>query len=167
MSGLRSDDNGTHFGMFFLGWYLIRSMGSGYVETCSGITPNAEAAAGLGGVLFSLSQLFAGFLIRRTAIPRGWIWMHFLSVSKYSVSFLAMNELSGLTFGCPNNQDAVLLSDLNASTNLTLLVANSNGVITCQGIDGGLPCYACPIISGDSMLNVFDFNVSGLSPYCM
>jgi ABC-type multidrug transport system permease subunit len=160
MAGLRSDDTGSHFGMFLWGWYLIRSMGTGYIEAMAGASPDAEAAAKVAGLGFSLGSLFAGFLIRRTAIPRGWIWMHYLSIFKYAVSFLAMNELSGLTFGCPDNLDAVLLSDLNPSTNLTSLVADSNGVVSCQGPNGGLPCYACPIVSGDSMLNVFDFNVS-------
>jgi ABC-type multidrug transport system ATPase subunit len=159
MAGLRSDDNGSHFGMFIWSWYLIRAVGTGYIETIVGLSPTAEAAAKVASAGFSFGQIFAGFLIRRTAIPAGWIWMHYLSIWKYSISFYAMNELSGLTFSCPDHLDAVSLA-LKNTTDFTSLVANSNGVVTCDGIDGGLPCYACPIVSGDSMLNVFDFNVS-------
>lgn len=32
------------------------------------------------------------------------------------------------------------------------------GKITCQGAGGTEPCYACPIITGDGMLSVFDFS---------
>jgi hypothetical protein len=159
MAGLRSDDNGSYYGMFLWGWYLTRSMGTGFIETIVGCTPTAEAATKVASAGFSFGQLFAGFLIRRTAIPDGWIWMHFLSLFKYSISFFAMNELSGLNFSCPDNVDAVSLA-LRNTTDFTSLVANSNGVVSCQGADGGLPCYACPIVTGDSALAVFDFDAS-------
>jgi ABC-type multidrug transport system permease subunit len=72
----------------------------GYIETIAGATPTAEAATKIASVGFSFGQLFAGFLIRRTAIPDGWIWMHYWSLFKYAISFLSINELSGLSFGC-------------------------------------------------------------------
>ena len=55
--------------------------------------------------------------------------------------------------------DAVNLVLNATTTNFTSLVNNSGGFITCDGIDGGLPCYACPIITGDGMLRAYDFDV--------
>jgi hypothetical protein len=144
--------------MYLLGWYIIRNLGSGFIEVIAGISPHADAAAQMSGTFFSLGQLFAGFFIRRTAIPAGWIWMHYISFFKYSISFFAINELHGLDFSCPNNLDATYLDSLAPGTNLTALVAESNGIITCQGVGGTEPCYACPIITGDAMLAEFDFS---------
>jgi hypothetical protein len=148
--------------MHLWGWFLIRNMGAAFMETITGLSPSADIATQIAAAFgFSFSQLFAGYYIRESAIPRGWIWMHFLSLFKYGVQFFSINELHGLSFSCPNNLDAVDLSSslTNAnSTYLASLVANSNGKITCDGIDGTLPCYACPLTTGDEVLNVFDFH---------
>jgi hypothetical protein len=116
------------------------------------------------------NNIMTGFLIRRGAIPKGWIWMHWISFYKYMISFLVANELSGLSFYCPNNNGAVLLPfDKNDNNvNLNDIVMKSGGAITCAIISSGssdsnnmtLPCYACPITTGDGMLNVFDMPTS-------
>jgi hypothetical protein len=134
-------------------------MGTGFMETVVALTPTAEAATKFASSLgFSLGQLFAGYLIRESSIPRGWIWLHYLSLFKYPIQLYSINELHGEKFYCPNNLDATLLDSLPSSTNLTELVAQSNGIITCDGVNGGLPCYACPITTGDVALNTYDFN---------
>jgi hypothetical protein len=70
---------------------------------------------------------------------------------------LVSNELSGLTFSCPNNEGAVSLP-FDSSVNLPALVASSSNIY-CTGANTTLPCYACPIVSGDAMLQVFDMPV--------
>jgi hypothetical protein len=52
------------------------------------------------------------------------------------------------------------LDSLSNTTNFVSLVANSNGIVHCEGNDGGLPCYACPVVTGDAMLHQFDYAVS-------
>jgi ABC-type multidrug transport system permease subunit len=103
-------------------------------------------------------QLFAGFLIRRTAIPRGWIWMHYLSLFKYPVFFLVSTELSGETFNCDNNAGAVSLP-YDATVNVANMIADGANKIYCSGMNGmnaTWPCYACPIINGNDMIQEFD-----------
>lgn len=61
-------DNGTYFAMYLWGWYLIRNLGNGFIEAIASISPTADAAAKLGGTVFSLSQLFAGIIIHAATV---------------------------------------------------------------------------------------------------
>jgi ABC-type multidrug transport system ATPase subunit/ABC-type multidrug transport system permease subunit len=127
LSGMRGDYYGSHYGMYLVCFFIVRSTGIAFVELFSGLTPEGESASSITATSFTIFQLFAGFLIKKSNIPTGWIWMHYLSMMKYSIGFLVANELDGLAFSCPNNDGAISLTGLTSSSNLTsLLAAHSN-----------------------------------------
>lgn len=51
MCGLRSDDAGSHYGLYVFGLYLVRLMGGGFVEAVTAISPTADAATQLSGTI--------------------------------------------------------------------------------------------------------------------
>jgi ABC-type multidrug transport system permease subunit len=146
-AGMRTDVAGSHYGLYVLCFFLVRSTGFAFVEFFGALAPSGEAAISGVGSVFTMFQLFTGFLIRKSAIPRGWIWMHWLSLFKYPVSFMIANELSGLEFSCPNNNGAVSLP-FDSSTDIAHIVSISNGAVYCTGFNNTMPCYACPTTTG-------------------
>jgi ABC-type multidrug transport system ATPase subunit/ABC-type multidrug transport system permease subunit len=84
-AGMRSDDGGSHFGLFLFTIWLVRQAGFATTELIGGLVPSEEAGVSAIQSIWVTFQLFCGFLIRRTAIPDGWIWMHYLSSFKYPI----------------------------------------------------------------------------------
>jgi hypothetical protein len=65
--------------------WLVRQAGFATTELIGGLVPSEEAGVSAIQSIWVTFQLFCGFLIRRTAIPDGWIWMHYLSSFKYPI----------------------------------------------------------------------------------
>lgn len=55
--------------------------------------------------------IFSGFFIFRDNIPKGWIWMYYISFINYAIAALLINEFEGSTsytttaFFCANTGD--------------------------------------------------------------
>ncbi|GAM18188.1 hypothetical protein SAMD00019534_013630 [Acytostelium subglobosum LB1] len=74
------------------------------------ILPTDEIAHAMGGVLLSITALFAGFMIPPVSIPNGWKWMYHLDFVKYPLEIVLLNEFKHDTFNCgPDNIDGVPL----------------------------------------------------------
>ncbi|GAM17118.1 hypothetical protein SAMD00019534_002930 [Acytostelium subglobosum LB1] len=71
------------------------------------IFPTDEVAQSMGGVLLSITALFAGFMIPPGSIPNGWKWLYHLDFIKYPLEVFLVNEFRDISFGCPNNEGAV------------------------------------------------------------
>ncbi|EFA84973.1 ABC transporter G family protein [Heterostelium album PN500] len=71
------------------------------------ILPTDEIAHAMGGVLLSITALFAGFMIPPGSIPKGWIWMYHINFVKYPLEIFLVNEFEHLKFNCPGNEGAV------------------------------------------------------------
>eukprot|EP01133_Synstelium_polycarpum_P008978 gene8978-10529_t len=68
------------------------------------ILPNDEIAHAMGGVLLSITSLFAGFMIPPASIPSGWKWFYHLDFIKYPLSIFMVNEFKDLDFGCDSDE---------------------------------------------------------------
>ncbi|EFA77373.1 ABC transporter G family protein [Heterostelium album PN500] len=74
---------------------------------CSLVLPNDVVASSVCGLVFSLSSLFAGFMISRNNMPTGWRWMNDVSIFKYPIESVSVNEFAGKHYSCPDNRGAV------------------------------------------------------------
>jgi hypothetical protein len=79
-------------------------------------------------------------------------------VSLSALAFSVSNELAGLHFTCPNNEGAISLP-FGTDVDLNAIVSKSDSIY-CTGFNNTLPCYACPVVSGDGMLDIFDMPTS-------
>lgn len=154
-AGLKDWDNGRHYGLFLAMYYVMRNLGYAFAELGSSIIEMAQDATAFNSVLMTLFMLFTGFLVPKSGIPQGWIWMFYLSCFRYPVSFLVNNELTGLDFECANNVGALgPLPRFNTSDPTDALrIACTTPVrqttnSTCYG-------YVCPVTSGGQMLKQF------------
>jgi len=115
------------------------------------VAEKAKVATALQSVLLTLFMLFTGFLVPKNSIPQGWIWMYYLSVFRYPVSFLCNSELRDETFECPGNNGAAQLAVYNTSDPAQAafcgLSDNVNSPLCYR--------YLCPITSGNQMLAEF------------
>eukprot|EP01100_Stratorugosa_tubuloviscum_P012857 TRINITY_DN622_c0_g1_i1.p1 TRINITY_DN622_c0_g1~~TRINITY_DN622_c0_g1_i1.p1 ORF type:complete len:709 (-),score=327.95 TRINITY_DN622_c0_g1_i1:57-2183(-) len=72
----------------------------------------------LGSASFAIMFLFCGFFITRSSIPDYWIWFHYISVFKWELQALAVNQFNdnvgnydcaGISnFGCSNFENCTL-----------------------------------------------------------
>jgi ABC-type multidrug transport system permease subunit len=86
LSGLRSDYIGSHFGLYLLCFFIVRLTGIAFVELFAGLTPEAESASSITATSFTIFQLFAGFLISKNNIPRGWTWYNSCAPFPFALS---------------------------------------------------------------------------------
>eukprot|EP00004_Rigifila_ramosa_P022572 TRINITY_DN6181_c0_g1_i2.p1 TRINITY_DN6181_c0_g1~~TRINITY_DN6181_c0_g1_i2.p1 ORF type:complete len:1409 (+),score=349.19 TRINITY_DN6181_c0_g1_i2:379-4227(+) len=127
---------GDRFTTFLIVYYLINVIAIIFCQFIAVISPGAEVANGAAPIALATFALFAGFLIPKGSIPDGWIWMFYASLFRYPLTALAINELQGLTFDCPDNEGAI-----------PVLVPEPNGP-TLK--------YFCPLTTGEQMLERFD-----------
>ena len=115
----------------------------------TGYFGDPAAGTALFAVSIIFSMLFSGFLIQHNSIPRGWIWMYYISFIRYPLSFVSANELRDIDyFQCDQ-------SLLNPPTDtVCVLPASQNGL-------------SCPIQCGKQLLDQFgiDYSNNDLGEY--
>ena len=78
-------------------------------------TSNTNLALIIQSMIYRLSMVFGGLLVRLDDIPVWLRWLQHLSVFKYGLSNLAYNELRGLTFdqcGSYQNETCEMSGDM-------------------------------------------------------
>ncbi|KAL3681208.1 hypothetical protein R1sor_024164 [Riccia sorocarpa] len=94
MVGLDSSFSAICFFLLFM--FLVLAVAQSFVTLVAGVIPDIAAANDLLHAVLSYSFLFSGFFIQRTAIPKYWLWMHYISPFKYPYEALMYNEFSHL-----------------------------------------------------------------------
>ena len=82
--------------MLFLSLYTAESL----VVTISAIIPFYIIGIAMGATAYGMFMLLGGFFLKKTNIPDGWYWAHFLSFQKYSFEALMVNDFMGQNFPC-------------------------------------------------------------------
>ncbi|KAL5486908.1 hypothetical protein EMCRGX_G019448 [Ephydatia muelleri] len=87
-----------HFFIFVLTLCLTSIGGTAMAFACSALVSVFAVANLLVSLIYVFSMLFGGFLLALASIPAWVRWMKYLSLFRYSVEALAINELKGQLF---------------------------------------------------------------------
>ncbi|KDP22204.1 hypothetical protein JCGZ_26035 [Jatropha curcas] len=88
------------FGYFILVIWVIVLMANSFVLFLSSLAPNYIAGTSLVTILLGAFFLFSGYFISQDSMPKYWLFMHFLSMYKYALDALLINEYSCLVSKC-------------------------------------------------------------------
>ncbi|XP_022945799.1 LOW QUALITY PROTEIN: ABC transporter G family member 4-like [Cucurbita moschata] len=88
------------FAYFVLVVWVIILMGNSFVIFLSSLAPNFIAGSSLVTVLLAGFFLFSGYFISEESMPRMWVFMHLLSMYKYALDALLINEYTCLVSRC-------------------------------------------------------------------
>ncbi|XP_020986785.1 ABC transporter G family member 8 [Arachis duranensis] len=88
------------FAYFVLVIWVIVLMANSFVLFLSSLAPNYIAGTSLLTVLLAAFFLFSGYFISKESLPKYWLFMHFLSMYKYALDALLINEYSCLATRC-------------------------------------------------------------------
>ncbi|MFQ6623939.1 hypothetical protein Gotur_003359 [Gossypium turneri] len=88
------------FAYFVLVIWIIVLMANSFVLFLSTLAPNYIAGTSLVTILLGSFFLFSGYFISKDSMPKYWLFMHFLSMYKYALDALLINEYSCLVSRC-------------------------------------------------------------------
>ncbi|XP_057547916.1 ABC transporter G family member 8 [Amaranthus tricolor] len=88
------------FGYFVLVIWVIVLMANSFVLFLSSVAPTYIAGTSLVTVLLAGFFLFSGYFIGKESMPKYWVFMHYLSMYKYALDALLINEYSCLVTKC-------------------------------------------------------------------
>jgi ABC-type multidrug transport system ATPase subunit/ABC-type multidrug transport system permease subunit len=88
------------FAYFVLVIWVIVLMANSFVLFLSSLAPNYIAGTSLVTILLGAFFLFSGYFISSEGLPKYWLFMHFLSMYKYALDALLINEYSCLVSRC-------------------------------------------------------------------
>ncbi|KAL1555257.1 ATP-binding cassette sub- G member 8 [Salvia divinorum] len=88
------------FAFFVLVIWTIVLMANSFVLFLSSVAPNFIAGTSLLTLLLAGFFLFSGYFISSDRLPKFWAFMHFLSMYKYALDALLINEYSCLVSTC-------------------------------------------------------------------
>ncbi|XP_050226091.1 ABC transporter G family member 4 [Mercurialis annua] len=88
------------FAYFVLVIWVTVLMANSFVLFLSSLAPNYIAGTSLVTILLGAFFLFSGYFISQDSMPKYWLFMHFLSMYKYALDALLINEYSCLVTKC-------------------------------------------------------------------
>lgn len=88
------------FAYFVLVIWVIMLMANSFVLFLSSVAPNFIAGTSLLNLLLAGFFLFSGYFISRDRLPAFWLSMHYISMYKYALDALLINEYSCLASTC-------------------------------------------------------------------
>ena len=96
LAGLRAAPRGAAaFAFFVLAVWLIVLMASSLVLFLSAVSPDFVLGNALICVCLGVFFLFSGYFIPRGSIPRYWAFMYYVSMYRYPLDLLLINEYGG------------------------------------------------------------------------
>ncbi|KAL2654229.1 hypothetical protein R1flu_022357 [Riccia fluitans] len=107
-----------NFFFFLITCFLVLCTAYSYISFISSLVPNFAIGNSVCSSSISYMFLFSGFFIPRTAIPKYWIWVHYISLFKYPYELLLNNE-----FGSSHFEDRIWYDDVDSNTILSSLGA--------------------------------------------
>ncbi|BBM99967.1 ATP-binding cassette, subfamily G (WHITE), member 2 [Marchantia polymorpha subsp. ruderalis] len=106
------------FFLFTFTCFLVLCTAYSYVSFVSTLVPNFAIGTSICSTTISYMFLFSGFFIERTAIPKYWIWLHYISLFKYPYEVMLQNE-----FGSKHFENTIWYGDVDSNTVLSNLGA--------------------------------------------
>ncbi|KAL9669777.1 hypothetical protein QQ045_007326 [Rhodiola kirilowii] len=88
------------FTYFVLVIWVIVLMANSFVLFLSALAPNYIAGTSLVTILLAGFFLFSGYFISKDSLPKFWLFMHYLSMYKYALDAMLINEYSCLVTRC-------------------------------------------------------------------
>uniref|UniRef100_A0A7N0SVM9 ABC transporter domain-containing protein n=1 Tax=Kalanchoe fedtschenkoi TaxID=63787 RepID=A0A7N0SVM9_KALFE len=88
------------FAYFVLVIWVIVLMANSFVLFLSALAPNYIAGTSLVTILLAGFFLFSGYFISKDSLPKFWLFMHYLSMYKYALDAMLINEYSCLVTRC-------------------------------------------------------------------
>lgn len=88
------------FAYFVLVIWVIILMANSFVLFLSSLAPNFIAGTSLVTVILAAFFLFSGYFISQESMPKFWVFMTFMSMYKYALDALVINEFSCLVSRC-------------------------------------------------------------------
>ncbi|RCV17931.1 hypothetical protein SETIT_3G260100v2 [Setaria italica] len=98
LAGLRAEP-ATTFVFFVLAVWLIVLMASSLVLFLSAVSPDFVMGNALICVFLGVFFLFSGYFIPKDSIPRYWAFMYYVSMYRYPLDLLLINEYGGSAAG--------------------------------------------------------------------
>jgi len=96
------DDRQDRFPYFFLTLWVALYVAESIVMVIAAVIPYYLFGIAVDAAFSGLVMVLNGYFVKRTNIPKGWIWMHYLSFQKYSFEGMVVNEFEGRSFECPS-----------------------------------------------------------------
>eukprot|EP00808_Paulinella_micropora_P007267 g52376.t1 len=120
--GLRPGLQGFLF--YWLVYFLYTVLQVFFGQLLAVAMPTAKIAAAMGAGLIMLWNLFCGFLIPRDKIPPFWVWMYWLSPTRYAIEALEVDQFHcdfyDLNTNCPMVKVLSTVTDLGQPITLTV-----------------------------------------------
>ncbi|CAN8273893.1 unnamed protein product [Cochlearia groenlandica] len=88
------------FSYFVLVIWIIVLTANSFVLFLSSLAPNYISGTSLVTILLAAFFLFSGYFISKESLPKYWLFMYFLSMYKYALDALLINEYSCLVNKC-------------------------------------------------------------------
>ncbi|KAL5989164.1 ATP-binding cassette sub- G member 8 [Asimina triloba] len=88
------------FAYFVLVIWMVVLVANSLVLLLSSIAPNYIAGSSLVTIFLACFFLFSGYFISKDSMPKYWLFMHYLSMYKYALDALLINEYSCLASSC-------------------------------------------------------------------
>ncbi|EFA85150.1 ABC transporter G family protein [Heterostelium album PN500] len=134
LTGMDPGHNGWKFFFTLLVYLLIVMAYDNLAMVFALVLPTIPIAVLLSGMGLNFLGLFGGFFIPRVNIPSGWIWMHWLTFTKYAFETLGVTELKDATFNCPGGKGEYLIPVGN-TTKPFCPITNGNTMIARYGLN--------------------------------
>eukprot|EP00158_Paraphelidium_tribonemae_P006147 Partr_v1_DN27702_c0_g1_i1_m67543 putative ATP-binding cassette, subfamily G (WHITE), member 2 len=132
----------------FLVITMVTSVCSAAVCFFASMVVNVFSVANLiVSLMFVFFMVFGGFLLNVATIPVYFRWLEYLSIFRYAIEALNVNEFSGLEFSCLKNATADLLASLPADQKLP------QDFLDSLAANGTKPC----VITGEQYLDAQGF----------
>ncbi|KAF6154537.1 hypothetical protein GIB67_027810 [Kingdonia uniflora] len=88
------------FSYFVLVVWVVTLIANSFVLFLSSLAPNYVAGTSLVTIFLGAFFLFSGYFISKDSLPKYWLFMHYLSMYKYALDSLLINEYSCLVSRC-------------------------------------------------------------------
>ncbi|KAI9876910.1 MAG: hypothetical protein M1830_005311 [Pleopsidium flavum] len=139
-------------GLMFLTIWSYMTFSSTFSQMIVTIMPDAATGVNISALLYSLSLIFCGVLVRPNALPRFWIFMYRVTPVTYFINTLVSTGLSGVEVICTTNEilefDPANGQDCGSYLKEYMNQAGGS-LLNPQATQ---ECQFCPVSSTDSLL---------------
>jgi hypothetical protein len=121
------------FAFFVLAVWLIVLMASSLVIFLSAVSPDFILGNSLLCIFLGVFFLFSGYFIPKESIPRYWTFMYYVSMYRYPLDLLLINEYGGSA-----SEKCVAWMGGNAMNGNGVCLSTGGDVLRRRGVDEGM-----------------------------
>ncbi|CAN6347034.1 unnamed protein product [Urochloa humidicola] len=147
LAGLRAEPLAA-FAFFVLAVWLIVLMASSLVLFLSAVSPDFVLGNALICVFLGVFFLFSGYFIPKDSIPRYWAFMYYVSMYRYPLDLLLINEYGGSA----RAKCVAWVGGGNSSNGAGVCLRTGADVLRDRGIDEGMKWVNVGVMLGFFLL---------------